>query len=301
MTFHIHFCQTIHGAPMSADALAAWAAGFPLLRCEGQNNFHYVNKYTGVAFSIGPMALPANVPALPEGLRSTGLAFQMDARRPFYFGLEAAPLLVDLGQRFDLWAVDPGAGDSEPQFATADWFLCVWTRAHQHATLMLSRTPLQTDQYTAREEQTRVFWEYMSAYPRFSEHSAKAGFFAPRMFLMARKGATEVRTAVTLVPDVPQVLPRTDLAMVVADRSRLFRIRKEVDVFYAPMHDVLQELSPWLFEFEARPELLMLRRDDVAAAFERLQRFPYPWTHRDFHTVNPEQVVDAPALETRVA
>ena len=299
MTFDLHFFRAAHLPTVTAESVSAWAAAWPQIRRDGQNAFQYLNKFTGVTFKIELAGPPAG--AFPDGLRHAGLRSRMEVQRPSFFGLEAAPVLEDLGQRLELWAVESASPDPAPQFLTAEWFLRAWTRAHRNAAVALSHNFPRTGLYTAREEQARAFWDYMSGYPEFSERSAKAGFFAPRMFLMARHGAADVQTAVTLIPDAAQVLPRTDLAMVVADRTRLFRIKKEVDVFYAPMSEVLQLLSPWLFEFEARPELLMLRRDDVAAAFERLARYRYPWTRRDFTAVNPEQIVDSPSLQIGAA
>jgi hypothetical protein len=300
VSFALPFCRAAAHAPLSLEGLAAWADAWPQFRRTGENVFAYSNKFTGVAFTLRLVGPPVHAPMLPEGFAYAGLQADMEIARPSFFGREAAPVLQDLGQRLELWGLDPGASTPAPEFVTADWVLRVWSRIRAEAAASLRR-PAASLRYTAREEQARGFWEYMSAYPEFAERSARAGYFAPRMFLMARDGEREVHTAVTLIPDAAQVLPPADLAMVVQDRTRFFRVRKEVDVFYAPMADLVRWLSPWLVQFEPRPEMLMLRREDVRDAFARLARSRFPWTRRDFTTVSPDAFIDLPALESLVA
>jgi hypothetical protein len=294
------FCRSSALPPLPAEALDSWSKDWPQIHREGEHDFAYANRFTGVAFTLRLVGPPVHAPVLPEGLTDAGLHACLEVDRPSFFGREAAPVLQHLAQRLELWGLDPGSSSPAPEFVTADWVYRTWSRARSGLAMPDSRSA-SLRQYTAREEQAVAFWEYMYGYPGFAERSARAGFFAPRMFLMARNGQREVQTAVTLIPDAAQVLPPADLAMVVQDRTRFFRVRKEVDVFYAPMADIVQCLSPWLIRFESRPEMLMLRREDAAEAFARLARFRFPWTRRDFTTVAPDAFLDLPSLASRVA
>jgi len=147
------------------------------------------------------------------------LSFELDAFRPFTFGLEARIELDALVAAFDLLVTDPQEGGVEGATWDGDAFLRGWTRLNElnYATILRDEWDPDEPLYTLPRAEIEYCWRWNFAYEARVEELGERFFIASIAFA-GRDGRTVVQAM--WPDDRPIVLPRVAEVLLVRGEGK---------------------------------------------------------------------------------
>ena len=219
---------------MNFEELKVWAAGHQnFTRSDAQ--LWYENPKTGVYFSIDfePEAQesPESAPQIPDGYLYTGLSFNLNYKRPSYFGFEAMPLVEQVAQRFGLTVFDPQADSDEPLVASVNSETLVrsWLKHNQRATLALIQEPDFSNTLRMSAAASSYLWQYNTAKADLEKKCGEE-VFVPNLVPVQRKGNSRVGRVFAYTQGLPMIVPESEWVFIVRAKSGFFRAKEKREV-----------------------------------------------------------------------
>jgi hypothetical protein len=184
----------------------------------------YRNEDTGVYFVFEYSdSVTSNAPDLEESTSSYPLSFNVNYRRPSFFGKEAEPEVRTFIERFDLLVDDPQIGGMGVGEYDSAKFLRGWSEGNELGYQAVMQGGEANAIFTAPTLELERIWRWNYERRRLQAQIGER-HFVPRIFFLEVEGAAK---SAAVWPDaIPSLLPQVDYLFVnrrdLAPR-RLFR------------------------------------------------------------------------------
>lgn len=251
MSYDLTFLARTEGTIPSNDDLTEFFANHAYCSVSGHEAL-YENPDTGVYFSFRfGDPIPSEdgeemlAPIRDKGLFWTGISFNINYFRPHVFGLEAAPEVKALVDRFDLAVDDPqnsgmGTGDY-----SIEGFLSGWNTGNAFAYSALKSQhgdTLTGEVLLAPTSTIEAIWRWNLGRRKLQE-SVPPEIYVTKIFTMKMDNA--LTTMAVWSDAIPTILPSVDYIGLYRDElapRQLFRGRKP-DTVFMPFNQVARDLD----------------------------------------------------------
>ena len=225
---------------------------------EGVFHIPYANKDTGVYFhfDVSASLTEKNLQEADtaEECHSVGISFHINHNRPSFFAYESMPIVEAFAKRFQLLVVDLEA-DGDPQECKAETLINSWQMHDALASVMASSILTSTGlgaivgpgSNKMPEERALAWWRYAKDRDDLQKRLGTE-LFAPRLWLVRKKGENEVSRGTVWTSGRPIVIPECELFLIgPASRSVLGKTEEGVAT-YDEVIDCICQPQPTLLE-----------------------------------------------------